>query len=43
MSKANQKFAKPSKSEKPKISREENELLRTEMKAKNYNNSKKMI
>jgi len=43
MSKANQKFQKINKEEKPKIYREENELKRTEMKAKNYNNSKKMI
>ncbi len=42
MSKANRKFTTP-KEEKPKISREENEKMRTEMKAKNYNNSKKMI
>ncbi len=43
MSKANRKFTKTIEVEKPKISREENEKLRTEMKAKNYNNSKKMI
>ena len=43
MSKANQKFTTPEETVKPKISREENELRRTEMKAKNYNNTKKMI
>lgn len=43
MAKANQKFEKTNKSERPKISREENELRRKEIKAKNYNNSKKMI
>jgi hypothetical protein len=42
MSKANRKFAKVDNTpEKPKISREENEQNR--IKAKNYNNSKKMI
>jgi hypothetical protein len=42
MAKGNQKFAKVNNSSKrPKISREENEKNR--IKAKNYNNSKKMI
>jgi hypothetical protein len=44
MSKANQKFDINNKKEDaPKITRAENEIRRTQMKAKNYNNTKKMI
>lgn len=46
MSKANRKFSKNNDEDKeniPKISREENMKRNQEIRAKNYNNSKKMI